>query len=209
MCDDIKEVRVTGLDAEEEKDVDTWLEEEEKEEEGNDGDQVKQVRITVHDEKDADAREEKPPRKRKLTWTLPPAWQDSQKQWVLLMERGRSNPGIWRRMQQEVQRKLSSYKRQDMLKDRFRADKFIRLSQVWEDLDASQLVCYYCCRPIFVLYDEVLDDMQWTLDRIDNTEGHNGDNVHIACLNCNLQRRRRNDDDFLFTQQLVIVIEKD
>ena len=46
---------------------------------------------------------------------------------------------------------------------------------------------------------------QWTLDRIDNDQGHTYDNVVIACLECNLQRRRTNSDKFLFTKQMKIV----
>jgi hypothetical protein len=46
---------------------------------------------------------------------------------------------------------------------------------------------------------------QWSVDRIDNDKGHNIDNFHLACLDCNLKRRRRTDEKFLFTKQLNIV----
>ena len=46
---------------------------------------------------------------------------------------------------------------------------------------------------------------QWTLDRIDNDLSNTDENVIVACLKCNLQRRRQNKDKFLFTKQLKIV----
>jgi hypothetical protein len=46
---------------------------------------------------------------------------------------------------------------------------------------------------------------QWTVDRIDNSLGHNKDNFVVACLNCNIKRRKTNTDKFLFTQQLRLV----
>ena len=49
------------------------------------------------------------------------------------------------------------------------------------------------------------DPKQWTLDRIDNTMGHNTNNVLISCLACNLKRRNRTVEKFLFTKQLTII----
>ena len=59
-----------------------------------------------------------------------------------------------------------------------------------------------------VLYDVSREMKQWSVDRIDNNKGHNKDNFHLACLECNLQRRKQSDDKFLFTKQLNI-IQKD
>ena len=50
----------------------------------------------------------------------------------------------------------------------------------------------------------VREPFQWTLDRIDNDDNHNKDNVVIACLDCNLKRRRRDADKFYFTKNLTI-----
>jgi hypothetical protein len=46
---------------------------------------------------------------------------------------------------------------------------------------------------------------QWSVDRINNDLGHNNDNYHLACLECNLKRRRRSDENFIFTKQLHII----
>ena len=46
---------------------------------------------------------------------------------------------------------------------------------------------------------------QWSIDRIDNDKGHNIDNYHLSCLDCNLKRRRRTDENFRFTKQLYLI----
>jgi hypothetical protein len=56
-----------------------------------------------------------------------------------------------------------------------------------------------------VLYDISREMKQWTVDRIDNNLGHNNDNFHLACLECNLKRRRRTDEKFLFTKKLNLI----
>ena len=45
----------------------------------------------------------------------------------------------------------------------------------------------------------------YMLEHVDNNLGHNIDNYHLACLECNLKRRRQTDEKFLFTKQLNIV----
>ena len=37
----------------------------------------------------------------------------------------------------------------------------------------SKMKCKYCRESVFLLYKEVRDPKQWTLDRIDNNFGHN------------------------------------
>ena len=61
------------------------------------------------------------------------------------------------------------------------------------------------CKECTKRYSDVREKLQWTLDRIDNKQGHNSDNVLIACLACNLKRKNCNKDSFLFTKQLTIV----
>jgi hypothetical protein len=67
------------------------------------------------------------------------------------------------------------------------------------------LKCRYCKKEMIVLYNISREMTQWTVDRIDNDFGHNIDNFHLACLECNLNRRRRTDEKFLFTKQLNII----
>jgi hypothetical protein len=65
--------------------------------------------------------------------------------------------------------------------------------------------CYYCKESVVLLYEYVRDPKQWTLERIDNSRGHNKDNVEIACLQCNLRRRCMYHERYLFTKQMNIV----
>ena len=58
---------------------------------------------------------------------------------------------------------------------------------------------------MFILYKNVRDKKQWSVDRIDNNLGHNIDNIVLACLDCNLKRRCKTSDKFLFTKQLNII----
>ena len=46
---------------------------------------------------------------------------------------------------------------------------------------------------------------QWTLDRLDNDQGHNRDNVVICCLECNLKKGTMDDEKFRFAKQMRII----
>lgn len=106
---------------------------------------------------------------------------------------------------QEIERKGGSYKHQDVLKGRYDPSKCITVRGIVEALLKADLSCFYCKEPVFVFYEIVREKNQWTLDRIDNDQGHHADNVVIACLECNLKRRRTQQKAFLFTKQLKIV----
>jgi hypothetical protein len=105
----------------------------------------------------------------------------------------------------QLESKISGYKQQDLIKKRYIDTKFIKLSEVINALHGCSLLCHYCKDETYILYDLNREMKQWTLDRINNEEGHNTDNVIISCLECNLKRRRTNSEAFLFTKQLNIV----
>ena len=105
----------------------------------------------------------------------------------------------------QIEKKLQSYKQQDLLKKRYDEENFINIKETINKLYESKLLCHYCNDKMFILYDIVREMKQWTLDRTNNDVGHNSDNVVISCLDCNLKRRRTNKDAFLFTKQLNIV----
>jgi hypothetical protein len=106
---------------------------------------------------------------------------------------------------QQLERKLSNYKQQDLLKNIYDSNNIISLDKTIAMLDDSNLLCCYCKKEMLILYEIVRESYQWTLDRIDNSLGHNKDNVIISCLQCNLKRRKQSKDAFLFTKQLQIV----
>ena len=105
----------------------------------------------------------------------------------------------------EVERKIKSYKNQDIRKKMFDVQNFILYSDCLEKLVISKLKCYYCRCECLLLYETVLESKQWTLDRIDNKKGHNKDNVVICCLECNLKKGTINDKKFKFTKQMRII----
>ena len=108
-------------------------------------------------------------------------------------------------MEREIKKKINSYKQQDISKSLFNSDFLISLNEAIEKLVISKLKCYYCKHEVSILYNDIRDPFQWTLDRIDNNQGHFTNNVVICCLECNLKRRRINSDAFLFTKQLKII----
>lgn len=106
---------------------------------------------------------------------------------------------------QQINKKINSYKQQDVIKNLYSLEKHIHLQSIIDKMIDCDLKCYYCSISMSVLYDISREMKQWTVDRIDNDLGHYLDNYYLACLECNLRRRRRSDDKFLFTKQLKIV----
>ena len=105
----------------------------------------------------------------------------------------------------ELKNKLNSYKGQDRKKEIYDEHFFISLNKVIEKLVECKLKCYYCKEKVLIFYKHIREPKQWTLDRIDNEEGHNMENCVIACLSCNIQRKTLNDEKFKFTKQMKIV----
>ena len=106
---------------------------------------------------------------------------------------------------QEINKKMYGYKQQDILKKRYDINKFLTFESVINKMMECELKCRYCTKEMNVLYDISREMRQWSVDRINNDLGHNNDNFHLACLECNLKRRRRTDEKFLFTKQLNII----
>jgi len=49
--------------------------------------------------------------------------------------------------------------------------------------------------------------MQWTLERINNDFGHNNDNVVIACLQCNVERRTMYQGRYQYAAEFKKVVK--
>ena len=106
-----------------------------------------------------------------------------------------------------IKTKICSYKQQDIVKKKLDEKQFVTFEEVIKLLKICGLTCHYCSEHVFILYEKVRETKQWSLDRINNDIGHNGGNLVIACLECNLKRRRTNKDAFMFTKNMVIVRE--
>ena len=107
-------------------------------------------------------------------------------------------------IEREIEKKIQGYKQQDIKKVIYNESLIIKLEDVIEKLLIAKLKCYYCYKEIFVIYKNVRDNMQWTLDRKDNDLCHSKENTLISCLKCNLQRRVTDVDKFTFTKHLRI-----
>ena len=114
-----------------------------------------------------------------------------------------------RLIQNQISQKISSYRSQDVEKGIFDSAKFIHLEVVLQRIIDSQMKCFYCREPMKLLYEYVREPKQWTVERVDNSRGHNCDNIEIACLMCNLRRRVMRQDRYIFTKQVRIVKEQE
>lgn len=108
---------------------------------------------------------------------------------------------------QQLNQKLAGYKAQDIAKNIYDPQLFVRRDGVIELLIASELKCHYCKKNIQVLYEYVREPLQWTLDRINNDYGHNDNNLLIACLSCNLRRKTIYHEKYEMTKQCTNVIK--
>ena len=60
-----------------------------------------------------------------------------------------------------------------------------------------------------IMYEFVREPRQWTLERLDNSFGHNRDNVVISCLSCNLRRRTMAKERYLQTKAMSKIVKID
>lgn len=104
-----------------------------------------------------------------------------------------------------IVQKINGYKSQDIKKNLYTPELLIDREHILELLKGSQNICYYCKELVIILYENVREPKQWSLDRIDNGIGHNKGNVVISCLGCNLKRKTMYHERFAFTKQLSIV----
>ena len=108
---------------------------------------------------------------------------------------------------QQVRQKISGYRGQDVEKRILDIEKLITLQDVLDLFKTSELLCYYCREPVLLLYEFVREPKQWTLERLDNSQGHNRDNVVLACLHCNLRRRCMASERYVQTKQMTKIVK--
>lgn len=107
-------------------------------------------------------------------------------------------------IEKELQKKINGYIQQDKRRE-FDINEVINKEELIEKLIISKLKCYYCKNCMKITTNDKRDGEQWTLDRIDNSQGHKNNNVVISCLDCNLKRRCQDHKKFIFTKQLNLV----
>ena len=149
----------------------------------------------------------KPQRNRTLKWTIDDAFFNYDKQLEVLRRVIADDPALEERkfFINEIKNKLAGYARQDIKNGIHDLSAIISLDATIELLLISKLKCTYCRECCELIYKDVMARRQWTLDRVDNEEGHTDNNVVLACLACNLQRRTMDAERFKFGKQLRIV----
>lgn len=100
--------------------------------------------------------------------------------------------------------KQSGYRSQDTAKKIYDPTRFIQIPDLIHLLAESNLSCFYCRKWTTLFYENVREPRQWSLERLSNAEGHNRDNVVIACLECNMRRRTMYYERYLATKQLKV-----
>lgn len=155
-------------------------------------------------------------------WNLPIEYLNFEKQWELIqtidtlfnikkiqkeVKKEDVNPMSFemKTLIREIERKIYGYKQQDIEKNRYDSALFLSIYDILEKIIKEKMKCFYCWEPMYVLYEIVRESKQWSVDRINNYQGHNKENFVLACLECNLKRRRRTSEKFLFTKQLSII----
>jgi hypothetical protein len=108
-------------------------------------------------------------------------------------------------LKRQIHTKWYGYRAQDIEKSVFSPEEFISETDIVELLIHSRLLCFYCRENVQLLYENVRDPKQWSIERIDNKFGHNKQNVTIACLGCNVRRKTMYHERFRATKQMSIV----
>lgn len=116
----------------------------------------------------------------------------------------RQEPDAANILMTHLKAKQSGYRSQDTIKKFYEPDRFIQIPDLINLLVTSNLSCFYCQKWTTLFYENVRDPRQWSLERLSNAEGHNRDNVVIACLECNMRRRTMYYERYLVTKQLKV-----
>lgn len=114
----------------------------------------------------------------------------------------KDNNNIAKLVHSQLSKKIANYKVQDIEKGLYEPALFVTMPSVVQLLMMCELKCHYCDKEMQVLYENVREPLQWSLDRIDNAHGHNTGNVVAACLACNLRRKTTHHDRFMRGTQL-------
>lgn len=125
----------------------------------------------------------------------------SNQEYVLKYE---NNNKFYKKMVSQIKNKINGYKSQDKIKNKYNENEFIDFDEAMRLIIDNNFICYYCKQKVMVLYNHVREPKQWSLDRIDNSFGHNKNNLFLTCLECNLRRKDMYHERYVFTKQLEI-----
>ena len=140
------------------------------------------------------------------SWIFDANHYQPENQTMILYDNSETNQNPhYKKCMQQIRNKIASYKTQDMEKAIYDPAKIITLEQTVEKLKQSSLKCFYCKTQVLLIYEFVREPKQWTLERLDNGEGHTDTNTVISCLSCNLRRRTMHFDRYIETKQMQCI----
>ena len=167
---------------------------------------MKSINITGKRNIDKINKVERPERKDTQSWNFDESFYTYNKQIEIVnnmyLDNSQEHEIILKR---EIEKKIRGYRNQDMQKKLIDLNKLISLDQTIELLVVSKLKCFYCKDECHLLYKNIFEKKQWTLDRINNNQGHNHDNVVISCLDCNIKRGDMDSERFKKGKEIRIV----
>lgn len=106
-------------------------------------------------------------------------------------------------IKKEIEVKRRGYIAQDK-KKQLDCDNQADYEDILEKLLVCKLQCCYCKTKMVILFSQVRQDNQWTLDRINNDLGHTSENTVVSCLKCNLSRRRQGYERFQLSKKTIV-----
>ena len=65
-------------------------------------------------------------------------------------------------VKKELERKIKSYRAQDIKKDKLNEEKLIKMDECIDKLVLSKMKCYYCNENMLLVYENVREPKQWT-----------------------------------------------
>ena len=125
-----------------------------------------------------------------------------------LIQNNRLSP-LSKLLLKQIKGKICGYAGQDRDKKLFHEELFVNLQDVLQLFKTSEMICYYCKEKTQLMYEYVREPKQWTLERMNNSFGHNRDNVVIACLSCNIRRRTMASEKYVLTKELGKIVKLD
>ena len=108
----------------------------------------------------------------------------------------KENITLYQHLIKNIITKISGYRAQDIRKKVYNKEEIVTLETIINLWKTNKLMCYYCQETCLIFNKIVREPKQWTLDRIDNSIGHNENNILLSCLQCNIKRRNKDKDKF-------------
>ena len=90
---------------------------------------------------------------------------------------------------QEIDRKIYICRQQDLIKNILNPEKFITINYIIDKLVEFNMKCYYCECEMFILYKNIKEQSQWTINKTNIYNGYNKDNIVLSCLECNIKNK--------------------